>query len=166
MERTMSDKPLNAEDFKNPNSDWRGKPFWCWNGVLEKDELIRQVHILKEMGMGGYFMHSRTGLATEYLGEEWFELTNACAEEGARLGMESWLYDEDRWPSGPAGGMVTANPEYRMKLIMPIGQVRNPDHLAPGAVGLRMISISLMLNQFVKILCRLSFQGKIYLHSE
>ncbi len=67
--------------------------------------------------MGGYFMHSRTGLVTEYLGKEWFELTNACAEEGERLGMESWLYDEDRWPSGTAGGMVTTNPSYAMKFI-------------------------------------------------
>lgn len=31
--------------------------------------------------------------------------------------MEAWLYDEDRWPSGTAGGMVTVEPEYRMKSI-------------------------------------------------
>jgi len=103
--------------FNNPTAAWRGKPFWSWNGKLEKDELIRQIHILKEMGMGGYFMHSRTGLVTEYLGKEWFDLTNACAEEGEKLGMESWLYDEDRWPSGTAGGIVTENPEYQMKFI-------------------------------------------------
>jgi len=51
------------------------------------------------------------------LGPEWFELTNACVEEGIKHGMENWLYDEDRWPSGTAGGLVTENPEYRMKLI-------------------------------------------------
>ena len=28
-------------------------------------------------------------------------------QEAARLGMEAYLYDEDRWPSGSAGGMVT-----------------------------------------------------------
>ena len=42
---------------------YRGLPFWCWNGKLDKDEVIRQVHILKEMGFGGFFMHSRTGPA-------------------------------------------------------------------------------------------------------
>ena len=68
----------------------------------EKDELLRQIHILQEMGMGGYFCHSRTGLETEYLGEEWFELIRACAEKGDDLGMETWLYDEDRWPSATA----------------------------------------------------------------
>jgi len=69
--------------------------------------------------MGGFFMHSRTGLKTEYLGDTWFDMINACADEAERLGMEAWFYDEDRWPSGFAGGLVTRHPEYRaQKLVM------------------------------------------------
>ncbi|TNJ66103.1 hypothetical protein FE784_11840 [Paenibacillus hemerocallicola] len=105
------------ELFLNPTSEFKGKPLWAWNGKLNKEELIRQIHTFKEMGFGGFFMHSRTGLATEYLGEEWFELINACAEEAEKLGLEAWLYDEDRWPSGTAGGMVTTEPKYRLKFI-------------------------------------------------
>ncbi len=105
------------QQFANPGPEFRGKPFWSWNGDLKKDELFRQIGVLKDMGMGGYFMHSRTGLATEYLGEDWFNLINACADEGSRLGMESWLYDEDRWPSGTAGGLVTAEPKFRQKFM-------------------------------------------------
>ncbi len=105
------------QEFENPSAEWRGKPFWSWNGELKKEELIRQVHIMKEMGFGGFFMHSRSGLATEYLGEEWFELINACADEAEKLGMEAWLYDEDRWPSGSAGGKVTEDRQYRMKAV-------------------------------------------------
>jgi hypothetical protein len=104
-------------DFLNPTNEYRGKPFWSWNGKLEKEELLRQVNVMKEMGFGGFFMHSRTGLQTEYLGEEWFELINSCADEGEKLGLEAWLYDEDRWPSGTAGGMVTEEPAYRAKFI-------------------------------------------------
>ena len=88
------------------------------NGKLEKKELLRQIDVMKEMGFGGYFMHSRTGLETEYLGEEWFELINSCADYGQSHDMESWLYDEDRWPSGSAGGKVTADPKYRMKSLV------------------------------------------------
>ncbi len=44
---------------------------------------------MRDMGLGGFFMHSRTGLVTEYLGDEWFRLTNACAEEAQRLGTEN-----------------------------------------------------------------------------
>ncbi len=106
-----------GRQFANPGPEYRGKPFWSWNGELKKDELIRQIHVLKEMGMGGFFMHSRTGLRTEYLGEEWFRLINACADEARKLKLEAWLYDEDRWPSGTAGGLVTENPKYRQKFI-------------------------------------------------
>lgn len=105
------------DDFLNPANEYRGKPFWSWNGKLEKEELLRQIKVIKEMGFGGFFMHSRTGLQTEYLGEEWFELINTCADEGEKLELEAWLYDEDRWPSGTAGGMVTENHEYRMKFL-------------------------------------------------
>jgi hypothetical protein len=35
-------------NFENPGATWRGKPFWSWNGKLEKEELIRQIHVMKE----------------------------------------------------------------------------------------------------------------------
>ena len=73
--------------FQNPGNAYRGKPFWSWNGELDEKELIRQVGVMREMGFGGFFMHSRSGLITEYLGDEWFRLINAVADEGARQGM-------------------------------------------------------------------------------
>ncbi len=39
--------------FQNPGPAWRGKPFWSWNGRLDKDELLRQVDVMKTMGFGG-----------------------------------------------------------------------------------------------------------------
>ncbi len=108
---------MDIKCFKNPGSEYRAKPFWSWNGKLSKEEIKRQVKILKEMGFGGYFMHSRVGLITEYLGDEWFDIINACSEYGDELGMENWIYDEDRWPSGTAGGIVTEKKEYRQKFI-------------------------------------------------
>ncbi len=107
------DKCIFNKLFKNPSAKYRAKPFWAWNGELDEKELKYQLGIFKEMGMGGAFFHSRTGLATKYLGDEWFDLINACADECERLGLEGWLYDEDRWPSGSAGGMVAENEEYR-----------------------------------------------------
>ena len=103
--------------FSNPGCAYRAKPFWSWNGELREDEVRRQVGIMQDMGFGGFFMHSRAGLITEYLGREWFDLINAGADEGERRGLEAWLYDEDRWPSGSAGGKVTVDPQYRMKSL-------------------------------------------------
>lgn len=111
------DKLKMCETFRNPGNAYRGKPFWAWNGELEEKELIRQVGVMREMGFGGFFMHSRSGLITEYLGDDWFHLINAVADEGEKQGMEVWLYDEDRWPSGSAGGKVTAEEEYRMRSL-------------------------------------------------
>ncbi len=103
--------------FENPGSEFRGKPFWAWNGALTPSELRRQVRVMHRMGLGGFFMHSRVGLGTAYLSEDWFECVNACIDEAGKLNMEAWLYDEDRWPSGAAGGLVTKNKNYRRRSL-------------------------------------------------
>ena len=103
------------EEFENPGISYRSKPFWAWNGKLEEQELYRQLDILKEMGFGGAFIHSRVGLETEYLGQEWMELVDRCLQYGKKIGLDLWIYDEDRWPSGSAGGLVTQKKENRSK---------------------------------------------------
>ena len=101
----------------NPDKKYLGKPFWSWNGDLEKDELLRQIEVMRTMRFGGFFMHSRTGLVTEYMGEKWFSLVRECAARGEKFDMEAWLYDEDRWPSGTCGGEVTKNQDYRLRFL-------------------------------------------------
>ena len=55
------------------------------------------------------------GLATPYLSDEWMGCIAACIDEAKQLGMEAWLYDEDRWPSGAAGGLVTKEERFRQR---------------------------------------------------
>ncbi len=105
------------KEFKSPGSKYRGAPFWAWNGKLDPEELRRQVRVMHRMGLGGFFMHSRVGLDTAYLSDEWFECVKACIDEAEKLDMQAWLYDEDRWPSGAAGGLVTKNPRYRRRAL-------------------------------------------------
>ena len=85
-------------DFKNPPVEFRGAPFWSWNSKLSPERLREQIRNMKKMGMGGFFMHSRVGLKTPYLGSEWFDCVRACIDEAAKIGVKAWLYDEDRWP--------------------------------------------------------------------
>ncbi len=94
--------------FAHPTARYRGAPFWSWNDRLDPAELVRQVEDMKRHGMGGFFMHSREGLETPYMGEEWMAAVHAVVEAARREGMHPWLYDEDRWPSGAAGGLVPA----------------------------------------------------------
>ncbi|MBO4345411.1 MAG: hypothetical protein J5833_06635 [Victivallales bacterium] len=84
---------------------------------MSEKELRRQIRIMKAMGLGGFFMHSRTGLDTAYLGEDWFACVRACLDEARRNGMHPWLYDEDRYPSGACGGAVTKNREFRQRSV-------------------------------------------------
>lgn len=109
---------LQPELFKDPTSEYRGAPFWSWNCKLEKDMLMRQIEHFKEMGFGGFHMHSRTGLATEYLSDEFMDMVKACCDKAEAERMLAWLYDEDRWSSGPAGGKVTAYKPFRRKRLM------------------------------------------------
>ena len=69
------------------------------------------------MGFGGAFLHSRTQLETEYMSEEWLDLMEFCANVLKENGMETYLYDEDRWPSGTCGGTVTMTKEFQEKSL-------------------------------------------------
>ena len=112
------EESLSLELFKNPTSEYRGAPFWAWNCKLEKDELLRQIDVFKKMGFGGFHMHVRTGLETEYLSDEFMDYIKACVKKAKDNNMLSYLYDEDRWPSGAAGGIVTKeNDEYRQRML-------------------------------------------------
>lgn len=113
-----TDKELSLELFRNPGSEYRGTPFWAWNCTLEKDELLWQLEVLKKMGMGGAHMHVRTGMATPYLSDEHMDLVKACVDKCRQEGMLAWLYDEDRWPSGSAGGLVTKDIRYRARHLL------------------------------------------------
>jgi hypothetical protein len=94
------------ELFKYPDKNYRSIPFWSWNDRLDPDELDRQIREMKSQGMGGFFMHSRDGLETPYLGEEWMTCIRRAVQTAKEAGINAWLYDEDRWPSGFAGGLV------------------------------------------------------------
>jgi len=109
---------FNVEVFKNPTKEYRGAPFWGWNGKLDKQILAEQIDVLKEMGFGGFHIHSRIGLATEYLGEEFMDCVKFCNEYAKSKDMLCWLYDEDKWPSGYGGGMVTENPEFAARYLL------------------------------------------------
>ena len=105
-------------EFENPSNSFRPIPFWSWNGQLEKDELEYQIEEMKKAGVGGYFMHARSGLKVEYLSEEWFDCIRCGIQKGEKMDLDVWAYDEEGWPSGFAGGLVPAmSADYHAKFI-------------------------------------------------
>lgn len=92
-------------------------PFWSWNDELDEEGLVKQIEWMNENGVGGFFMHARGGLKTEYLGEKWFDCIKACSEKALELGMEAYAYDENGWPSGFVGGKLLENIENHDKYL-------------------------------------------------
>ena len=72
---------LSAELFRKPTCEYRGAPFWAWNCKLDKEELKWQIEVFKKMGLGGFHMHVRTGMSTNYLSDEFMSLIKCCCEK-------------------------------------------------------------------------------------
>lgn len=131
---------LNDELFQNPTSEYRGTPFWAWNCKVSKADIDHTLEYLKEMGMGGSHVHCRTGMDIPYLSDEFMETVRYAHEKGKKLDMLTWLYDEDRFPSGAAGGLVTKNWEYRQRYLLfspePLEETKRRKFLTKYAVAL------------------------------
>lgn len=109
---------MSEIDFQKISKEYRPIPFWSWNDKLELTETKEQIEKMHLAGMGGFFMHARGGLQTEYMGEEWFENVSASVDEAKKYGMRPWAYDENGWPSGFGNGAVTEmGLEYQQKYL-------------------------------------------------
>ncbi len=139
----MPDARGLPEMWQRPTSEFRSAPFWSWNSKLDPDRLCRAIEEMNRAGMGGFFMHARYGLKTPYLSEEWFKCVSACIAKAEALDMKAYLYDEDRWPSGAAGGLVTRpHKEYRQHqlVVQAVEKVQSPE---PDAERLAVFNIEL-----------------------
>ncbi|MHB1356995.1 MAG: hypothetical protein ACYCZF_13585 [Anaerolineae bacterium] len=114
----MLDEKSMLAWFADPPASYRPQPFWFINHNLEPQELIRQIRMMKEKGVGGFVFHPRHGLRTRFNSPEWLAALRTATEEAHRLGMVVWLYDEENWPSGTDGGRLTQeHPEFRMRYL-------------------------------------------------
>ncbi len=96
------------EHFENPPIDYSTAPLWVWNDRVTKDKIDFMLKDFKDHGIHMAFIHPRPGLITEYLSDEWFELVRHTVDKARELDMKIWLYDENSYPSGFAGGHVPA----------------------------------------------------------
>ncbi len=93
-------------------------PFWFWNGRMEEAEIIRQLDQMKRGNCRGAVIHARLGNRIEYLSSEWFSLVRCAAVHARKIGMKLWIYDEEGFPSGNAGGKVQRNhPELNQQAL-------------------------------------------------
>ncbi|MGD0340183.1 MAG: glycosyl hydrolase [Bacteroidales bacterium] len=95
-----------SSEFMSPSKEYTTAPFFVWNYKITREEIDHYLNEFKKQGSLQVFVHPRPGLITEYLSDEWFELFKYTVDKGKELGMNIWIYDENSYPSGFAGGHV------------------------------------------------------------
>ncbi|MBN8215552.1 MAG: hypothetical protein J0L75_02870 [Spirochaetes bacterium] len=132
--RESNQTDFDPSQFADPGPAFRSIPFWSLNDRLDPAEIKRQLAAFKEGGFGGAYLHSRIGLLTPYLGADWWRAMDAAVDACGELGLEAWFYDEDKWPSGFAGGIVPRlDADFRSKALL---RLKRGDPVPPTGVVL------------------------------
>jgi len=105
---TVASFDVLQEAFLQPPKEYGTIPFFVWNDKMTREGIDEKMKDFKNAGCGGVIVHPRPGLITEYLSEDWFDLFRYTVEKGKELDMNVWIYDENSYPSGFAGGHVPA----------------------------------------------------------
>lgn len=124
---TAASGPTSAElyrQFRNPDNNYRPFVRWWWNGdKVEAEELIRELHLLKEAGIGGVEINPISFPAKEdplnkkaltWLSDEWIEMLQVVFDEAKKLDMTCDLIIGSGWPFGAE----TLLPEERASVML------------------------------------------------
>jgi hypothetical protein len=81
---------------------------WFWNGPVTPDLVNAQLADLRSQGVEEVlvFPFETDALRPVFFSEEWFTLIEHTLREAERHGMHVWLFNDDFFPSGRAGGFV------------------------------------------------------------
>ena len=106
---TLSTEQLH-EGFQQPPSEYRPFVRWWWNGdKVEADELVRELRLLKEAGIGGVeinpiafpaYCDSIGKPSLQWLSPEWIDMLKVCFDEADSLDMTCDLLVGSGWPFG------------------------------------------------------------------
>ncbi|MDR1383181.1 MAG: hypothetical protein LBJ67_04945 [Planctomycetaceae bacterium] len=102
--------------FQQPGRDYSSGPLWTWNDLLTEEQVRSTMRDMSAQHVKQVWVHPRPGLMTPYLSDDWFRLWEIALDEAEKLDMNVWIYDENSYPSGFAGGFVPeALPDSRGK---------------------------------------------------
>lgn len=126
--------------FAEGGANFRPAPFWSLNDKLNIDEMRSQMRKMAKAGYGAFFLHSRVGLVTPYMSEKWLGLLKTCSRECSELGLSSYLYDEDMWPSGYASGEVPAmTDDFKEKALVLVEREQEGDKVVAEHDGKKIV---------------------------
>ncbi len=128
------------ESFTSPGKRFGSAPLWVWNKDVDSASIRTMLQQFKDNAFGGVFVHPRAGLVTPYLSDQWVSLYQFTVQEAKRIGLDVWIYDENSYPSGFAGGHVPyAMPEsYNQGQMLELHKVKTlPDDISSYFICLK-----------------------------
>ncbi len=106
------------QGFPDPLKTYRPAPLWVWNDEMTHEQIDYQLEELAGHGFGGAFVHPRPGMVIEYMSDAWFDAWGHALKKAKELGLHLNIYDENSYPSGFGGGLVSSQcPEALQTLI-------------------------------------------------
>ena len=85
---------MNPNAFVNPPAENRLLPIWYWNGVIEENEIVRQIQDMRDKGIGGFCLAPGAGLNIPHLSQVWFDRVRVALDTATECGLHVWLHDE------------------------------------------------------------------------
>jgi len=132
--------------FAAPPREYATAPLWVWNDMLTDDQIRGTLRDLAGQKVMQVFVHPRPGLMTPYLSDEWFRLWRVALDEAEKLDMNVWIYDENSYPSGFAGGHVPEEmPESRGRGLV-FSEERQTPKIGPDTVAVYRVSADAVEN--------------------
>ena len=92
--------------MQQPASEYTSGPLWVWNDMLTPEQVVESLDVLAKQHIRQVWVHPRPGLMVPYLSESWFHLWEVTLAAARERDMLVWIYDENSYPSGFAGGNV------------------------------------------------------------
>ncbi|MEV8377787.1 glycosyl hydrolase [Kribbella sp. NPDC056861] len=112
--------------FLRPPADSRPTVLWFWNGPVTKTLVDTQLADLRSQGVLEVlvFPFETDALRPVFFSEEWFALIEYTLREAERHGMHVWLFNDDYFPSGRAGGFVVKGGQVGDRVYPPRPELR------------------------------------------
>lgn len=108
-----------AANFRTPPRAY-GAIHWCiWGGKLTQDRIVHEFDTLTHEGIFVVNVGPARGVDPKYLSPAYLALIKFAVGEASKRGMKVWLADEGSYPSGFAGGEISADyPQLGMQGIV------------------------------------------------
>ncbi|GHV48894.1 hypothetical protein FACS1894181_05960 [Bacteroidia bacterium] len=120
-------------EFKNPGVAYHPFVRWWWNGdKVEAKELIRELHLLKDAGIGGVeinpvkFPENTDDLgieSIEWLSDKWIDMLKVVFDEAEKIGLTCDLIVGSGWPFG---GKYLQGDERGQMMVIGVKKLKGP----------------------------------------